>query len=204
MDAYVNCVEAVGPIPLLQATTLTAHAGGAPIAAADAVSVALPPTSSLAPDRRLHRLGEVRQREQITRRKVAQRLGISISEVQQQEQPSSDMLLSDLHRWQKALGVPVTELLDGSDGELSPPVELRAHLVRIMKTVRSIQEKAKQVSVQRLAEMLVEQLVEVMPEVKDTGAWPAVGQRRKEHDFGQAYFRRLSTHTIDELDWFEG
>lgn len=203
MNVIANCVEAVGSIPLLQSTT-TANVGGAPITTTNPVSVALPPTVAPASDRRLHRLGEVRQREQITRRKVAQRLGISISEVQQQEQSSSDMLLSDLHRWQKALGVPITELLDGSDGELSPPIELRAHLVRIMKTVRSIQEKTKQVAVQRLVEMLIEQLVEVMPEVKDTGAWPAVGQRRKEHDFGQAYYRKLSTHSLDELDWFEG
>jgi transcriptional regulator with XRE-family HTH domain len=204
MNAYVNCVEAVGPIPLLQTTTLTAQTGGVPIADVNPVSVALPPTNAPAPERRLHRLGQVRQREQITRRKVAQRLGISISDVQKQEQPSTDMLLSDLYRWQKALGVPITELLDDQESELSPPVELRAKLVRIMKTVRSLQERTKQVAVQRLIEMLVEQLVEIMPEVKDTGAWPAVGQRRKERDFGQAYYRKISTHSLDELDWFEG
>jgi transcriptional regulator with XRE-family HTH domain len=203
MNVIPNCVEAVGPIPLLQTTTLTADLGCAPISATNAVSVALPPTSSPAADQPLHRLGEVRRRERITRGKVARYLGISISAVEQQEEPCADMLLSDLRRWQKALGVPVAELLDDVDGELSPPVQLRARLLRMMKTVRSMQERARQASLRRLAEMLVNQLVEVMPELKDTTAWPAVGQRRREDEFGQAYFRRLSPDALDELDRME-
>ena len=203
MNVIAGYVEALGPIPLPPTNALTAKLSGAPIAATDAVSVALPPTSSPAPDRPLHRLGEVRRRERITRRKVAQHLGISISEVERQEQPSSDMLLSDLRRWQKALGVPVAELLDDADGELSPPVRLRAQLLRIMKTVRSIQERARHAPMQRLAEMLVNQLVEVMPELKDTTAWPTVGQWRRERDPGQAFFRGLSFQSLDELDRLE-
>jgi transcriptional regulator with XRE-family HTH domain len=204
MNVMASCVEAVGLVPLVQTTTLAADFGGKPVPAANAVSAALPPTSSPAPGRSLHRLGEVRQRERLTRGKVAKLLGISIREVEQQEQSSSDMLLSDLYRWRKALGVPVAELLNEPDGELSPPVQLRARLVRVMKTVRSIQERARQASVRRLAEMLVEQLVEVMPELKDTVAWPAVGQRRRTQDFGQAFFRGFSLRSLDEADRPEG
>jgi transcriptional regulator with XRE-family HTH domain len=204
MNVIANCVEAVGSIPLLQTTTLTAGLGGTPVAAANAVSVAPPTTSSPAANRPLHRLGEVRQREGLTQRKVARLLGISIREVERQEQPSSDMLLSDLHRWQKVLGVPVAELLDESDGGLSPPVLLRVRLLRAMKTVRSIQERARQVSMRRLAEMLVDQLVEIMPELKDTAAWPAVGPRRPRRDLGQAFHRGRSFHPLNELDRLEG
>jgi|WetSurMetagenome_2_1015567.scaffolds.fasta_scaffold469675_1 transcriptional regulator with XRE-family HTH domain len=200
MNIIVSCVDTGGMAPLLQTTTLTTNLGGAPITATSSISVVLPPTNPATTDSRLHRLGEVRRREQITRHKVSQTLGVSVNEVARQEQPSSDMLLSNLRRWQKALGVPLAELMDDADGELSPPVQLRAQLLRIMKTVRSIQERARQVAVKRLSEMLAEQLLEVMPELKETVAWPAVGQRRTENELGQAYFRRLAIDSIDESD----
>ena len=56
------------------------------------------------PAQPLHRLGEARRREGLTRREVARRLGISIREVQELEQPSSDVPLSALYRWQKCSG----------------------------------------------------------------------------------------------------
>ncbi len=148
----------------------------------------------------LHRLGEARRREGLTHRKVAARLGISVDAVQEQEDPAADIRLSDLYRWQEALDVPAAELLGEPGVELSAPVQLRARLLRVMKTARSIQEQAHQASVRRLATMLVEQLVEIVPEVKDTTAWPTVGQRRSYRELGQAFFRRLSLDALDELE----
>jgi transcriptional regulator with XRE-family HTH domain len=200
MNIIVSCTDTGGMVPLLQTTTLTTNLGGVPITAMSSIAVALPPTNPPPPDAHLHRLAEVRRREQITRYKVSQVLGVSVTEVARQEQPASDMLLSNLRRWQKALGVPLAELVDESEGELSPPVQLRAQLLRIMKTVRSIEERARQVAVQRLTHMLIDQLLEVMPELKDTVAWPAVGQRRTENEVGQAYFRRLAIDSFDESD----
>jgi transcriptional regulator with XRE-family HTH domain len=159
-------------------------------------AVALPPVRSPAAGRRLQRLGEVRRREGIPRGKIAHRLGVSVRQVEQQEQPSSDMSLSELYRWQKALGVPAAELLQEPNGELSPPVQLRARLLRAMKTARLIEEVARQPSLRRLVKSLMEQLLDVMPELRDTTAWPVVGHRRKQEDLGQAFFRRLS------LDFF--
>jgi hypothetical protein len=112
--------------------------------------------------------------------------------------------LSDLHRWQKVLGVPIAELLDESEDMLSSHVELRAQLLRVMKTVRSIQEGARQVSVQRLAEMLVDQLVDIMPELKDTTAWPTGSPRRGRHELGQAFFRGALLDSLEDLDRPEG
>ena len=171
-----------------------------PANAADAVSPARRPTSPPAPDRPLHRLGEARRREGLTHRKLAGRLGVSVDAVKQQENPAADIRLSDLYRWQKAMDVPVAELLTEPGAELSPPVQLRARLLRAMKTARSIQERARQASIRRLATMLVEQLVEIVPELKDTVAWPAVGRRRSYRELGQAFFRRLSLDPLDELE----
>jgi transcriptional regulator with XRE-family HTH domain len=204
MNVMMNGLDTVGPIPIPPTTPLATGLGNPSGAASHAVSVALPPTRSPAPDRPLHRLGEIRQREGFTRRRIARMLGISIQEVEQQEQPSSDMLLSDLHRWEQALGVPAAELLDDPGCRLSSPVQLHARLIRVMKTVRSIQEMARQTSIRRLAEMLADQLIEVEPELKDTAAWPVLGQGLNERDPGQAYIRGLSLHCFDEVDRQEG
>ena len=128
--------------------------------------------------------------------KVARRLGLSVHQIEQQEEPSADMTLSELYRWQEALGVPASELLQEPDCELSPPVQLRAQLLRTMKTVRLIEEVARQPALRRLVQTLMEQLLEIMPELKSTTAWPVVGHRRKQDELGQAFFRRLS------LDFF--
>ena len=73
-----------------------------------------------------------------------------------------------------------------------------------MKTVRSIQQRARQAPMRRLVETLVAQLVEVMPELTEAAPWPAVGHRRRRHELGQAFFRRLSLDPLDELEGPEG
>jgi len=185
----------------MNTTTWLANLGAKPAAAAQGVPVVLPPADRSAPS--LHRLGEVRRREGLTRREVARRLGISIAAVQQREQSASDMPLSELYRWQAILQVPLAELLDEPAGDLSPPLQLRARLLRAMKTIRSIQEVARQASVQRLATVLVAQILAIMPELKDTIAWPAVGNRRKQSELGQAFHRGLSLDLRDDLEQSE-
>jgi transcriptional regulator with XRE-family HTH domain len=166
--------------------------------AAHELPVALPPSRHPSAGRPLQRLGEVRRREGVTRREVARRLHISIREVEEQEQPSTDVPLSDLYRWQEILQVPLAELLSEPSTDLSPPLQLRSRLLRAMKTIRSMQEVARQASVQRLATMLVEQILEIMPELKATIAWPSVGHRRKQTELGQAFYRGLGLHDDSE------
>jgi transcriptional regulator with XRE-family HTH domain len=185
MNGVSTCTSAAGPIPA--ATTWPTDIGAQP-------------TGAPAPCRPLHRLREVRRREGIHHSKIARHLGVSIRDVQQQERPTADMRLSDLYRWAEVLEVPATELLHEPDGALSPPVQLRAQLVRVMKTVRSIQESARQTSIRRLSDALINQLVEVMPELKDTVAWPTLGHQRKRNELGAAFFRGLSIGQIDESD----
>jgi hypothetical protein len=96
-----------------------------------------------------------------------------------------------LYAWQRILEVPVAELLVDSDAPLSPPVLDRARLVKVMKTTAAIMEKAHSNSLKRLVTMLVEQLLEIMPELREVAAWHTIGQRRTLDDYGRAVERQL-------------
>jgi transcriptional regulator with XRE-family HTH domain len=175
MNVSHTCNFSAEPIP--QTTAPLAPLGSAPVAPANAVPVALPPSKPPPSGRLLHRLAQVRRREGLTRRQLARRMGVSLPEVRRQESASADITLGDLYRWQKALDVPIAELLSEPAAGLSPPVQLRAQLLRVMKTARSIEAGARQVSVRRLTTMLIEQLTELMPELKDTISWPLGASR---------------------------
>ena len=149
--------------------------------------------------RPLHRLAEVRKLQGVTRRTLARRLNIDVAAVKRQEQPTADLLLSSLYAWQQVLEVPVTELLAEADEPLSTPVRKRAQLVRVMKTAAAILERAQQPSVRRMAEMLVEQLCEMMPELAGVGPWHAVGRRRTQDELGQAALRCFSLDGLQDL-----
>ncbi|MBN2023954.1 MAG: helix-turn-helix transcriptional regulator [Pirellulales bacterium] len=151
------------------------------------------------PCRSLHQLAAVRRREGLSRRAVARRLGTDVRSVRLQEEQTFDMPLSQLYDWQRALGVPVSELLADADDALSPPVLKRAQMVRLMKTAAAIRERSRQTPVQRMAQMLVEQILEIMPELKDVSPWNAVGHRRTLDDLGQAAHRRLSLDALADL-----
>ena len=147
----------------------------------------------------LHQIAAVRKRQGISCRALARRLKTEVGFVKWQEQADSDMLLSTLYQWQKALGVPVTELLADDNEPLSPPVMKRAQMVRLMKTAMAIREEAQAPPLKRMAQMLVEQLIEIMPELKDVNPWNAVGQRRTLDELGQAADRRLSLDALADL-----
>ena len=135
--------------------------------------------------RPLHRIGDARRRQGVSVRSAARRMQTSMDQVRRQEDPQCDMSLSELYRWQQVLEVPVTELLVDSDAPLSEPVLTRARLLRVMKTVRAIKEVGSTPSIQRFATMLEQQLIELMPELKDVAAWHSVGQRRSPDELGR-------------------
>jgi len=141
--------------------------------------------------RPLHRIADVRRRQGISVRSAARRMHTSIDQVRRQEEPGCDMLVSELLRWQQALEVPVGDLLVENEAPLSEPVLTRARLLRIMKTVKAIEETAGSSSIQRFAQMLEQQLVEVMPELKDVAAWHSIGQRRSPDELGRTAERVL-------------
>ena len=132
----------------------------------------------------LHRLATVRRHEQISRRTVARRLHTNVEDIRSQEEESKDLPLSTLYRWAAVLDVPITELLIEPNESLSPPIMERAQVLRLMKTAKAILERGSP-PVRRMAQMLVDQLIEIMPELKDATAWPAVGRRRDGSDLGR-------------------
>ncbi|HEX7449481.1 MAG TPA: helix-turn-helix transcriptional regulator [Pirellulales bacterium] len=143
----------------------------------------------------LHRIKEVRQQQGVSLRRVGQMLHTDIRELRREEENTTDMALSRLYQWQQALDVPVGDLLVDSGAPLSTPVLQRARMVRIMKTVAAIREKAQAPSIQRLADTLVEQILEIMPELKGVNPWHSVGQRRSLDEYGRIVERTYS----DEL-----
>lgn len=133
-----------------------------------------------------HRIAEVRRRQGVTLRNVARRLGLSLPVVRRQECADSDLRLSDLQRWQEVLEVPIAELLVEGEGQLSGPVLERSRMVKLMKTAAAIRERTDGTPVGRMVTMLIEQILEIMPELSDVGPWHSVGQRRPLDDLGRA------------------
>ncbi|MFM8734109.1 MAG: helix-turn-helix domain-containing protein [Pirellulales bacterium] len=133
----------------------------------------------------LHRIAAVRQQQGVTLRNVARRLGMSLPLVRRQEQADCDLRVSDLLRWQQVLEVPVAELLVEGEGQLSGPVLERSRMVKLMKTAAAIRERTQGQPVGRLVTMLVEQILEIMPELSDVTPWHTVGQRRTLDDVGR-------------------
>ena len=141
----------------------------------------------------LHRIGDVRRQQGMSLRSVARHLGTDIRQASAQEEQTADLHLSEVYRWQQALEVPVADLLVDPGQPLSRPVMERARLVRLMKTAAAILDKAHSVNVRRMAQMLVNQLVEIMPELAEVSPWHSVGQRRGLHEYG-----RIAEHCISE------
>ena len=133
----------------------------------------------------LHRIGDVRRQQGVTLRNVARRLGVSLSVVRRQEEPDCDLRLSDLLRWQEVLEVPVAELLVESEGQLSGPVLARSRMVKLMKTAAALRERTAGTPAARVTEMLVEQILELMPELADVTPWHTAGSRRSLDDVGR-------------------
>jgi len=143
----------------------------------------------------LQKLSLARRRQGLSIRCVAQRLGRTVSEVRAQEDEQADLLVSELYRWQAALEVPVEELLQEPEDTLSPMVSMRAQLLKVMKTAMAIRRQARSEAERRLARLLIDQLLEIMPELKEVSGWPAVGHRRRADEVG-----RIGENPISE-DW---
>lgn len=137
------------------------------------------------PETQLHNLAAARRRQGLSLRCVAQRLGRTVGEVRLQEDEQADILLSDLYRWQAALEVPVDELLQEPKDALSPRVKMRAQLLKVMKTAMAMRRQSRSEAERRLSRLLIDQLLEIMPELKEVSAWPAVGHRRRADEVGR-------------------
>lgn len=148
----------------------------------------------------LQRLAQVRRNQGLSRRTLARRMNVDVELVRQQECETADLPLSVLYAWQKALEVPLAELLAESSDALVSPVLERSQLVRLMKTVLAMREQARQESIRRMAQTMCDQLVEIMPELANVGPWHAVGKRRRLSELGVAAQRRLTEDVFVDRD----
>ena len=142
--------------------------------------------------RPLHRISEVRKRQGVSIRSVARQIKVDVRQARLQEDSQADLQLSTLYEWQKALGVPVAELLVDLDAPLSAPVLKRAQMLKLMKSARGIFDRAPTGQIRRLARMMIEQLVEIMPELAHVGAWQEDAVPRNNDEYGLAAFCRQS------------
>ncbi|MFW6171482.1 MAG: helix-turn-helix domain-containing protein [Planctomycetota bacterium] len=148
--------------------------------------------NGLQPPRR-HRIRTVRLQQGMSLRSVARHSGVEVRKLRIQEQESADLRLSDLHKWQKALDTPLSELIVEPESSLSCPVMERARMIRLMKTATAIRERAKSVEMTRMAQMLTEQLTEIMPELEHVNPWHEFGQPRGSDEYG-----RIVERTVDD------
>ncbi|HCK40404.1 MAG: hypothetical protein CMJ72_07780 [Planctomycetaceae bacterium] len=146
----------------------------------------------------LQRIREVRQQQGVSLRSISRRLNLTIQEIREHEDPQTDLSISDLLKWQQVLEVPLVDLLIDSEGPLSEPVHNRACMLRIMKTARAMQETAHECGAKRLANMLISQLVQIMPELADVSAWHSVGQRRSQDEVGRIVERSIPDNFFND------
>ena len=156
--------------------------------------------SPAAEEQPLHRLAIARRQQGLARRTVARRLNIEVDQVREQECASTDLPLSVLYAWRKVLDVPVVELLVEAGDSLTTPILERSQLVRLMKTVLAIRDQAKQPSIRRMTETMIDQLVEIMPELANVGPWHAVGKRRRLNELGVAAHRHMTEDMFVDHD----
>lgn len=161
----------------------------------------VPPALSLhvpdVPPQKFHRIAEVRREQRVSLRSAARATGVPEHVLRRQEKETSDLTLSELYAWQEALQVPLEDLLVEPERPLSRPVMERARLIRLMKTAAAIRDLTDSEQVDRLAQTLVEQLVEVMPELAEVSPWHAVGQRRTLDEYGRTAERVYPDSLLD-------
>lgn len=158
------------------------------------------PNATQSPARAYHRIAEVREQQGLSLRTVARRTGIDVKELRRQEDPSTDLKMSELLVWQKALEIPLVDLLEDDSQTLSRPVKERAKMVRIMKTVVTLVEVCQSnTRLSRLTTMLRDQLLDLMPELAEIGGWPQCGSRRGADVMGRIFHEPITVQS-DLLD----
>ena len=138
----------------------------------------------------LHRLREIRSQQDISIRSLSRRMNVTASEVRMQEDPHFDLRLSALYQWQQALGVPAAELLVEPGDGLSAPIQLRARLLRMMKTIATILDQPQSDRTTHLIANLKNDILEVMPEVEGVDRWHGSSSDRS-GDIAAAVLRQI-------------
>ena len=125
-----------------------------------------------------HRLKQVRHAAGMSLRTVSRRTGVSMRKLKQQED-SNDLSLADLVLWKEALGVPFMELFRDSPDRTEAITRMRAGLIQLMRSAKSLKRDAQTDRQSVLAENMIRDLIGLMPELHDIGSWPQNMHRRR-------------------------
>lgn len=143
-----------------------------------------------------HRIGTLCKSQDVSLRTLVRRWGLDAGQIRHEQRETSDLRLSQLYRWQKELKVPASELLVNEDDASATSVGHRAQLIKVMKTVMSIQQASQDERVQRLVMNLINQLTLMMPELSQIDPWRGSGILRGLNDLGRAADYRLPEDVI--------
>ena len=168
----------------------TEHDAGIPGVGVDNASTVAAPAAAEDSTNPLHRLREIRSQQDISIRSLSRRMNVPASEVRMQEDPHFDLRLSALYQWQQALGVPASELLVEPGDGLSAPIQLRARLLRMMKTIATILDQPQSDRTTHLIANLKNDILEVMPEVEGVDRWHGSSSDRS-GDIAAAVLRQI-------------
>ena len=134
----------------------------------------------------LQRVAAVRRQQGISRRTLARRMNVDLSAIREQESETYDLTLSQLYAVAKAPRSSRERIVGRGRRQPRSPRHAARPTVRLMKSALAIKENAKQESIRRMVETLIEQLLEIMPELAGVGPWHAVGKRRRLDELGVA------------------
>ncbi len=117
-------------------------------------------------EKHLHRLREIRQCVGLTLEQVARAMGTTVATAAFEEDPGSDLPVSTLMRWQRALGVPFQRLLVEPDSAISLPGLTDERLSKLEGIAQDLRSAAKDTATRAFAEGLQRQLEELKPQRK--------------------------------------
>lgn len=144
----------------------------------------------------LHRIREIRAQQEVTLRALARKMHVPMREIRAQEDPSCDLPLTALYRWQQALRVPASEILVEPGDKLSSPVNIRARLLRMMKTIITILDKPQPERTTNLLENLRNEILAVMPEIENIDRWHGSNATRGADDIAAAVLRQIDEELL--------
>lgn len=130
----------------------------------------------------LHRLCKAQQEKELSTRSIARRIyGLATprnrERIVTERNPKSDLRISHLRLWSKALETPEADLIILPDNAFCMPIiAARSALVRAMKSVRSILElDSPPPEIQAFMQQITENIFTLLPKYKDITAWPSDG-----------------------------
>ena len=141
-----------------------------------------PPVPADPAHSKMHCIRSIRLEKGVSLQSVASRTGEDAASLERQEQELTDLKLSDLHKWREALDVPLSELIVDLDAPVQRPAMERTRIVQLFQTAETIYARSPSLALKRMAHTLVEQLVEIMPELASISPWHRDGSRQLDED----------------------